>query len=619
MGFFDMFRRDKETPSNIASNGGLEHTLTDANPIQPIGSKEVQEANQILNKYKEAKADLESRILENEKWYKLRHWSTLRKVKNEIEPTSPWLFNCIENKHADAMDNIPRVAALPREEADKSEAQMLSSILPVIFEMNDFEKTYSQVTRYKLKFGAGVYGVFWDNTLLNGLGDIAIRRVDVLSLYWEPGITDIQKSRNVFHIELMDNDVLEEQYPQLHNKLGSSTIDVAKYAYDEKVDTSKKSAVVDWYYKKRVGGKTLLHYVKYVNDTVLYASENDPNFAQRGWYDHGEYPFHFDVLHEVEGTIAGLGWIDIGKNTQGFIDRGNQAIMENMLANSKPRFFYSASAGINLDEYKDTNKEFVRVEGSLSEDNILPIQGKPLNNIYVNVVTNAIEELKETTGNRDVSQGGTSGGVTAASGLAAQMEAGSKLSRTANKSAYRAIRGVALQCIELIRQFYDTPRQFRIIGQDGTEQFVPYSNANIAPIYQGNDFDIDMGYRKPLFDIQVVAEKQSPYSRMAQNELALQFYNAGFFNPQLADQALACLDMMDFDRKEDIMDKIRMNGGMYQQLMQLQAMMMGMTQGAPMPTGAADAENVEALGGNPSEPAVVKKAKERVADSTSPV
>jgi hypothetical protein len=85
MGFFDMFRRDKETPSNIASNGGLEHTLTDANPIQPIGSKEVQEANQILNKYKEAKADLESRILENEKWYKLRHWSTLRKAENEIE------------------------------------------------------------------------------------------------------------------------------------------------------------------------------------------------------------------------------------------------------------------------------------------------------------------------------------------------------------------------------------------------------------------------------------------------------------------------------------------------------------------------------------------------------
>lgn len=612
MGFFDMFRRDKETPSNIASNGGLEHNLTATNPIQPIGSKEVQEANQILNKYKEAKADLEARILENEEWYKLRHWHTLRKEQKQIEPTSPWLFNCIQNKLADAMDNFPAPTVLPREEMDKGEAQRLSSILPVILEQNDFEKTYSQVTNYKLKFGTGVYGVFWDNTLLNGLGDITIRKVDILSLYWEAGITDIQKSRNVFHIELMDNDVLEDQYPQLINKLGSSTIDVTKYAYDEKVDTSKKSAVVDWYYKKRIGGRTVLHYVKYVNDNVLYASENDPNFAERGWYDHGEYPFHFDILHEVEGTIAGLGWIDIGKNTQGFIDRGNQAIMQNMLANSKPRFFYSDSTGINLDEYANTDNEFVRVEGSLGEDYIMPIQGKPLNDIYVSVVMNAIEELKETTGNRDVSQGGTTGGVTAASAIAAQMEAGSKLSRTSNKATYRTFRGICLQVIELIRQFYDTQRQFRIIGASGMEEYVSYSNANIAPMAQGSDFSIDMGFRKPLFDLQVSAQKQSPYSKMSQNELALQFYNAGFFNPAMADQALMCLDMMDFDRKSAVMDKIRQNSQMF---MIMQQMMMG----APIPNGDASADETEALGGNPAEPKHVEDAKKKVADSTSPV
>lgn len=612
MGIFDMFRSNKETPSNIASNGGLEHNLTATNPIQPIGSKEVQEANQILNKYKEAKADLEARILENEEWYKLRHWHTLRKEQKQIEPTSPWLFNCIQNKLADAMDNFPAPTVLPREEMDKGEAQRLSSILPVILEQNDFEKTYSQVTNYKLKFGTGVYGVFWDNTLLNGLGDITIRKVDVLSLYWEAGITDIQKSRNVFHIELMDNDVLEDQYPQLINKLGSSTIDVTKYAYDEKVDTSKKSAVVDWYYKKRIGGRTVLHYVKYVNDNVLYASENDPNFAERGWYDHGEYPFHFDILHEVEGTIAGLGWIDIGKNTQGFIDRGNQAIMQNMLANSKPRFFYSDSTGINLDEYANTDNEFVRVEGTLGEDYIMPIQGKPLNDIYVSVVMNAIEELKETTGNRDVSQGGTTGGVTAASAIAAQMEAGSKLSRTSNKATYRTFRGICLQVIELIRQFYDTQRQFRIIGASGMEEYVSYSNVNIAPMAQGSDFSIDMGFRKPLFDLQVSAQKQSPYSKMSQNELALQFYNAGFFNPAMADQALMCLDMMDFDRKSAVMDKIRQNSQMF---MIMQQMMMD----TPIPNGEASADETEALGGNPAEPKHVEDAKKKVADSTSPV
>ena len=169
-----------------------------------------------------------------------------------------------------------------------------------------------------------------------------------------------------------------------------------------------------------------------------------------------------------------------------------------------------------------------------------------------------------------------------------------------------------MQVIELIRQFYDTQRQFRIIGASGMEEYVSYSNANIAPMAQGSDFSIDMGFRKPLFDLQVSAQKQSPYSKMSQNELALQFYNAGFFNPAMADQALMCLDMMDFDRKSAVMDKIRQNSQMF---MIMQQMMMD----APIPNGEASADETEALGGNPAEPKHVEDAKKKVADSTSPV
>ena len=616
MGIFDMFKRrnnEEQTPSNIAPESIVSQGGVVTNPIQPIGRKEVQEANKTLNDYKSAKADLESRILDNEKWYKLRHWQD--KKARDVDPTSAWLFNCIENKHADVMDNYPSPNVLPREQMDKMEAETLSSILPVIFDQNDFEATYSSVQKYKLKFGTGAYGIFWDSSLLNGLGDIAIKKIDLINLYWEAGVTDIQKSRNVFHIELYDNDILEQTYPQLMGKLGTSTIDVSKYAYDEKIDTSKKSAVVDWYYKKMVNGRKVLHYVKYVNDEVLYASENDPNFAERGWYDHGKYPFEIDTLFEVEGSIAGLGYIDVSKAAQEFIDKGNHAIMQNMLANSRPRFLYSEASAINLEEYADTTKDFVRVSGAMSNDSIIPIQGKPLNDIYVNVVLNKIEEMKETTGNRDVSQGGTTGGVTAASAIAAQMEAGSKLSRNSNKAAYRVYRQVCLQVIELIRQFYDNTRKFRIIGQDGMVKFVEYSNANIKPMAQGMEFGVDMGYRLPLFDIEVSAQKQSPYSKLSQNELALQFYQAGFFNPQLADQALLCLSMMDFDRKSFVEDKIRQNAMMFQQMMMMQGAMMG----APVPGGKSDVSENEAVGGENSEPTNVKKAKERVAESTSPV
>ena len=612
---------------------------------QVIGKEQIQKANLTLHRYKEGKTNLEAKIVDNEQWYKKRHWEQMRDKKSDIEPSSAWLFNSIANKHADAMDNYPSPNILPREEGDKAEAEMLTSIIPVILDQNDFEETYDSVQTYRLKSGAGVYGVFWDKSKLNGLGDISIQKIDLINLFWESGNMDIQKSRNLFHVELADNDLLIGNYPQLQGKLGQATMDITKYIYDDKVDTNDKSIVVDWYYKKSQNGRTVLHYCKYVNDEVLFATENDPNFADRGWYDHGLYPFVVDPLFKIEGTIAGFGYIDVGKDSQAYIDRGNQAIMQNMLSNAKPRHFIRNDGSVNEEEYADLSKDFVHVDGALGQDSILPIQGKPLNNIYVQVVKDKIDELKETTGNRDISTGGTTSGVTAASAIAAMQEAGSKLSRDNNKASYRAFRKVINLVIELIRQFYDLPRCFRIMGDNGTQRFVQYSNAGIKPQPQGNDFGIDMGFRVPYFDVEITAQKQSPYSKMAQNEMALQFFSAGFFNPQIADQALACLDMMDFDRKHFVMQKIAQNGGMYQQMMAMQQQMVMLAQmvdqargsniaeqlmaqfsgGAPVApidgtNPAKNVEQTEALGGKEGakESSNTKKARERVAQSTDP-
>lgn len=619
--------------------------------------EDIQRAKKRFDKYKDGKANLENQIIENERWYRKRHWELMEGDKKEqVKPESAWLFNCIANKHADAMDNFPAPNILPREDGDREQAQVLSSIIPVILEQDNFKKTYSRIKDDNIQNGTGIYGIFWDKSKHNGKGDIAIKCIDILNVFWEPGVTDIQDSKDFFHIELRDNELLENEYPQLRGKLGGNTGEVKEYMSDDKVDTTEKTVVYDWYYKKYQDGKLVLHYCKFVNDIILYATENETEPitaidevtgeqilikeapAVTGWYEHGKYPFVFDVLYARKNTPAGFGYIDISKNAQEYIDRGGQAIMQNMLANSRPRYFYSKSSGLNPDDAADLTKDFVEVE-NLNENYIMSINGKVLNGIYVTVTNNKIEEMKETTGNRDVSTGGTNG-ATAAAAIAAQQEAGSKLSRDNNCNSYIAFKEVILQVIELIRQFYDVPRCFRILGQQGDYQFVQYSNDLIKPQHQGIEFGIDYGYRTPLFDVEISAEKQSPYSKLAQNELAIQFYTAGFFNPQLADQALACLDMMDFDRKEFVMQKISANGTMYQQLMMMQQQMLMMAQRldqidgtnftqqimmsmggqAPVaPAGAiTNASDKEALGGEAKESKVTKDARTRVADSTAP-
>ncbi|MBQ4065849.1 MAG: hypothetical protein IJD10_07085 [Clostridia bacterium] len=574
-----------------------------------IGREEVRAAYQTMLKYRQGKANLEQKIIANEQWYKMRHWECMQDKKQEVQPVSGWLLNSILNKHADAMDNYPSPNVLPREASDKAEAKMLSSILPVILDQCGFEQVYNDVWYYKLKTGTGAYAVYWDKDAHGGLGEIAIRKVDLLNLFWEPGISDIQNSRNLFHVELMDNELLIERYPKLSGKLGSDSGAVSTYLYDDTVDTSTKSLVVDWYYRKAgAGGKPVLHFCKFVCGEVLFATENEPDFAEKGLYDHGEYPFVFDVLYPLEGTPAGFGYIDIGKDAQAYIDRGNQAILKNLLTNAAPRHFVSKASGINLEEYADLSREFVEYEGS--PDGIKPVTPNVLSDIYLSIISNKVEELKEVTGNRDVSTGGTTSGVTAASGIAAMQEAGGKISRDSNKSAYRAFRRIVLMMIELIRQFYDTPRYFRILGESGGEEFVRYSNAGL--VGSGEE------HRVPLFDIEVTAQKASPYSKMAQNELALQFFGAGFFNPQLADQALSCLDMMDFDRKAFVMERVAQNGGMHQQLQIMQQQILAMAKELDAIKGTNTAAQMAAgMGASlPAMPGAVPDRKDPTAESS---
>lgn len=521
-----------------------------------IGQEETEKAISILKKYKEGKTALENRIVDNEQWFKLRHWEQLRGDKGD-KNASAWLFNSIANKHADAMDNYPEVTCLPREASDENAATVLSQILPVIFERNGFEKIYSDAWWYKLKAGTAVYGIFWNPLKNNGLGDIEIKQVDVLNLFWEPGVKDIQKSKNIFHVELMDNDALVSLYPQLSGKLGSSTVEIAHYVFDDSVDTSEKSAVIDRYYKVIRNGVETVHYCKICNNELLYASENDPEYSERGFYDHGQYPFVFDSLFVEEGTPCGFGYIDIMKDAQKQIDLLGNALVKNATMATNPRYFINSSGAVNEEEFADWSNNFVHVSGSnLGEDSIREIRMSGIPEIYLGILNSKIDELKETSGNRDFSQGGVSSGVTAASAIAALQEAGSKLTRDMVKGGYRAFSELNSLAVELIRQFYDEPRFFRILGDNGQQEFISYDNSQIRLKNQGSTFGIEMGSRKPVFDIKVSAQKASPFSKISQNELALQLYNAGMFNPELRQQALLAISMMDFEGKSALAAKL---------------------------------------------------------------
>ena len=627
-----------------------------------IGPEQIKKFTSILEEYKAGKSRTEQRILSSENWWKLRN-STEEEKETEIgkdggyKSVSGWLHNVIVSKHADAMEAYPEPNILPREEGDRGEARMLSAIIPCILEHNNFENTYSDAMWQKIKSGTGVYKIIWDKSKLNGLGDIAVERVNLLNIYWEPGITDIQKSRYFFHTELWDKDILEQMYPELVGKLKGQSFVNAKFLYDDHVNTENKHTVIEVYYHKYVGGKNTLQYCKYVGDQVLYATENDterpqqqavdpisgqpivveagPSTAERGLYDHGMYPYVFDALFPVEGSPCGYGFVDLCRSPQTTIDLLNTSFVKNAMAGSTPRYFSRGDGAVNEAEFLDLSKPIVH-GSNVSEDSLRVIQHNPLDGNYINVFDRTIQELRETSGNTETSTGNISSGVTAASAIAALQEASGKGSKDSTRTSYRAYGQIINLCIELIRQFYDMPRKFRILGQYGAEQYVSYTNAGIQPEHQGNDFGQDMGYRLPVFDVTVSAQKKNVYTKVSQNELALQFFQLGFFNPQMTDQTLMCLDMMEFDGKDGIMQKVSQNGTMYQKLLQYMQLALVMAQkvdpmaaeqiaqdilmttgGAGIPASGGAAQLTHS-GNGTGENAVVKNARARSNQAAQP-
>ena len=564
MNLFDIFRKkDPASPEEANGRGQVQKAKV-------IGQPQVKRAGELLEKYKSGKAQLEARIIENEQAWRLKLWDHTQKNVNPNDRPSNTavLWNCIASKHADFMDGYPSPNIVPRMGDDEEEARKLSYIVPCVLEHAKYRKIYDITSLEKLKQGCGITGVFWDPSLHGGLGDIVYKVIDPLMLFWEPGRSDIQESANIFLCDLVDNEALKAKYPDiLNDKVLGQDKSVSRYVYEDNVDTTGKSLVVDWYYKKQVGARKVLHFAKFVGDTLLYSTENE---GLPYLYAHGRYPFVPDTLFPSKGTWFGFGYSDVGKGEQKTIDLISQAVVKNTIVGAKPRYFVKKGGGVNEKEFADQSRDLVSYEGNA--DSIKPIEYKPIQGNYLTFLDSKIQLLKEVTGNRDVNTGGTTSGITAASAIAALQESGSKLSRDAISGTYDAFEDIIYLTIELIREKYDLPRYFRILGEDGRPQFINYTNKGLADKPQVTEDGKDMGVRRPEFDIIVTAEKASPYKKIERNELMIQLYNLGVLQPQNAPAALQLLSLMDFEGKDRIVAKVSENGTLQQRLEEYQLM-----------------------------------------------
>lgn len=540
-----------------------------------VGKNEIAKFDEKLLKYISLKQAFDSRVIENDKWYNLRHEELIESLdmtekivtsdgkpvkRRKIAPTSARLLNVVMSKHADAMDSYPEPYFCEVEESDRETAETLSKVTPVVFERSNFYNTYDLCWWDKLKSGVSSYYETWDEEFGN-IGDIRIGRVNILEIFWDIKCTDVQDSPFFFHVKLMSQEDVVNRWPFLKGKTAPSPYGIKEYYTDDNQSNADKVAVVDCYYKQ----SGILYFAKYCGQELIYASQNDEKCKNKNYYEHGLYPYVVDTLFPLAGTSLAFGYVDICKCPQMYIDRLNYDIMLNTDANSKPRGIVSQAAGINVEDLADMDKSFVIANGGDLSNIIAPIRSNALPGNIMQILQHREQEMNETSGNTDFSNGLAGGGVTSFSGIAALQEAANKFSRDMIKHSYESCYKTLYEmAFKLMKQFYNTPRFFRITQVNGGNQSVMFSNSKLksqhfTPTIEYGNMNLSLGVfeREPNFDVKVKAQKQSAWSTAAINEMAKELFTSGAFAPERIDQTEIMLEMMSFDGKDKLLKMVR--------------------------------------------------------------
>lgn len=629
-----LFGRDGDNPGDDSLQKSEDRSSVTG--FGPVGEQEARAMFEAFKRYFDWKSVyIDKRLIDNNKWFKLQHWELIKGTKDANgapDPVTGHLFSGIAGFHADMMDNYPEPNLLGREQGDAETAEMLTSIVPHILDKINFQDTWSRMQWQRGKHGTGLYCVVWDAEAENGLGEFKITWLDPLRVYWDPAVENIADSRYLFIITLMDEDVVRQMYPGIElPPMSDRALQVQDYmqSQDANINYVGKCVVVDCYERPIIDGKRVLHLTKLIDTTMLASTRNEPTTADIGLYTHGEYPIIEDILIPDDGCAFGLGLVDLAKVAQSYTDRLNFIEMVNAMTSGIPRYGIRKNGGVNKEELRDLSKQIIEFEGDLA-DNLREIQSASLPAWIVNLKQEKVEELKEIVANRDFNQGGVTGGVTAFGAIAALQEAGNKRSRDMIKGSYSAYKRLMYMLIEMIGQFYDDERKFRITGKDGNEEYVSFSNAGMKPQlmppmvpgeYDMTDpetgavvidpmtgmaqVDPDKAkYRKPVFDIKVVPQKSNPYSREAQNQMAIQMFTAGMFSPEASPAALICLEMLQFEGKDKVIGQVRQNGDLFQQMQQMMQQMQMQQEQMGQMRGTMDqmAAIIEGTTGRPLDP-----------------
>ena len=507
----------------------------------------VQKAYALYKEFKSAYTAEHARIKKCELYYNTKHWDEVPKNDdNEPRPVTPSLHSANESSQAEFLDRFPQATILPQTEEDKDVAEIVSALVQKNHDSSHYKKEYGHLVHDLLTSGYCVQEVGYDVHANRGLGGAFIRYVDVYNMLFDPlASEDINDGRACFKTIPRTIEYLEQTYPQYK---GQFVPDSEIESRDNVLtfDSTKCALELEYWYREfdplmyeGVGGFKV-HMAKLAGQQVL---GNSMIQRPQGYFPDGEYPFVVTYLFERKGTPLGYGMVDVHGDQQLMADKLDQQVAINAVAASKLRMLVTDASGFEVDELRDFKKSVLK---GTSLNGVTWFPTPPLPEYLLVHIAEKRQNMSDTSGANDVSQGNVASGVTSFKAIDSLQSASNKRTRTVSDRMMEDFKRCVEKEIEAERTFNLLPREV-LLKRDGKQTRAVFDSKNLTRVAEsGEEVPIE-------FEISIKVEVENKWSTALHNNTVLEAVKEGILTPEQG------FELMIIEGKEAILAKIKEN------------------------------------------------------------
>ena len=478
----------------------------------------------VFAKNKAARKAYDGKWLDNYKMFRGKQWKENRPSYRHSEVIN-LIFKAIQADVPILTDGMPRPQYIPPEPQDLELAEILNNVLESDWNSGNWLSELTESIYDAHFYGVGFGSLDYDPEAAGGMGKIVFKSEDTFCSFPDPSARDVNKRSNSFvFAEPTAVDILKHDYPEKAKYIKPDLLDLsrrdrANWDDQKTVRSPDNTRVVsdnltgyDLESKDEALKITLyIHDSEYCEDEIKEkdstTGEEKIAYQQRLKYPNGrkiviangvlceDGPIPFDdkkfpylrlVNYILPREFWGISEVEQLESPQKIFNKLVSFALDVLTLMGNPIWKVPTSSGVDTDSLYNRPGLILEYDGEKAPEREEGVQLQPY-------VLQMIDRMKgwfdDMSGQTDVSAGKNPAGVTAASAIEALQEASQTRLRQKTRDIDAFLQDFGRMYASRVFQFYDTPRVFRVTGDDNVSKYFKFHVEKVPVMETRSDVD----------------------------------------------------------------------------------------------------------------------------------